>query len=57
MQNWILMVSNNLDNFEATKEEWLKYHVFAKSPFHIQICYASFSLKECFRKSHIPAYS
>ncbi|MEN3006020.1 response regulator transcription factor [Dehalobacterium formicoaceticum] len=30
MENWILRVDNNLNNFEATQKEWLKYHVLIK---------------------------
>lgn len=30
MENWILRVDNNLNNFEAAQKEWLKYHVFIK---------------------------
>ncbi|MDD7667178.1 MAG: response regulator transcription factor [Dialister sp.] len=30
MENWILAVDNNPNNFEATQKEWLKHHVFIK---------------------------
>lgn len=30
MENWILRVDNNLNNFEAAQKEWLKYHVLIK---------------------------
>lgn len=30
MENWILMVDNNPDNFEAAQKEWLKHHVLIK---------------------------
>lgn len=31
MENWILAVDNNLNNFEETQQEWLKYHLFVKA--------------------------
>jgi DNA-binding response OmpR family regulator len=30
LENWILRVDNNLNNFEAAQKEWLKYHVLIK---------------------------
>lgn len=30
MENWILAVNNNLNNFEVTQKEWLRHHVFIK---------------------------
>jgi len=30
MENWMLMVDNNPDNFEAAQKEWLKHYVFIK---------------------------
>jgi len=30
VENWILRVDNNLNNFEAAQKVWLKYHVFIK---------------------------
>ncbi len=30
MENWILVVDNNTNNFEAAQKEWLKHHVFIK---------------------------
>lgn len=30
MENWILAVDNNPNNFEAAKKEWLRHHVFIK---------------------------
>ncbi|MTI47273.1 MAG: hypothetical protein FH761_05495 [Firmicutes bacterium] len=30
MENWILGVDNNYDEFEAVQKEWLKHHVFVK---------------------------
>lgn len=30
MENWILRVDNNPNNFEAVQKEWLKHHVFIK---------------------------
>ncbi|NLO41601.1 MAG: response regulator transcription factor [Bacteroidales bacterium] len=31
MGNWILMVDNNPNNFEASKERWLKHRIFIKT--------------------------
>lgn len=30
MENWILAVNNNHNNFEVTQKEWLRHHVFIK---------------------------
>lgn len=30
MENWILVVDNNSENFEAVQKEWLKHHVYIK---------------------------
>jgi DNA-binding response OmpR family regulator len=30
LENWILRVDNNLNNFEAAQKEWLKHHVLIK---------------------------
>jgi len=30
LENWILAVNNNLNNFEVTQKEWLRHHVFIK---------------------------
>jgi DNA-binding response OmpR family regulator len=30
VENWILAIDNNLNNFEAAQKEWLKYYVFVK---------------------------
>lgn len=30
IENWILRVDNNLNNFEAAQKEWLKHYVFIK---------------------------
>ncbi len=30
MENWILRVDNNLNNFDAAQKEWLKYHILIK---------------------------
>jgi len=30
VENWILVVDKDPDNFEAAQKEWLKHHVFIK---------------------------